>query len=72
MRGKALQARRQKNRELAIRDMANRCASCKRSFSESKQIVESFLVDAKFCSDACLDDYTQAGKTPKPLQRFGR
>lgn len=46
--------RRQRNAELARQDRANRCAVCQRNLLECPAILEDFLIDGKFCSDACL------------------
>ncbi len=45
------------NRELAQKDAQNRCTLCKRNLNEVGVIVEDFLLEGKFCSDACLKQY---------------
>lgn len=63
MRGKRLTDRRQRLRALAAADQANRCATCKRDLREASQILEDFLMEGKFCSDACLDDARERQKS---------
>ncbi len=47
-----LKDRRQRLRELAERDAANRCAHCR--IALNGLIFESFLTPGRFCSDGCL------------------
>ena len=54
-----IEARRQRNRDLAAEDAAHRCLQCKRNLAEAAQIVEDFLLDGKFCSESCLDAYRE-------------
>lgn len=56
MRGKALNDRREKNRALAERDAANRCAICKRAFMASMKVYTRLGVTKLYCSPECLDE----------------
>ncbi len=49
--------RRKKNREIAAIDQANRCWECKLDLAQAGVVIEDFLIDGKFCSDACLEQF---------------
>lgn len=55
MRGKRLEARKQRLRELARIDLANRCASCKRALPAFGK-VEDWVTGQRFCSWTCYDE----------------
>lgn len=56
---KQLDARRERNRELAIADRAHRCAVCLRALPATGAKT-LFGDDRKFCSDDCLDSAEHA------------
>ena len=57
-----IKARQDRNRELARIDSEHRCAFCKRNLRETVVIIEDFLFDGKFCSDACLEQAKAVGR----------
>lgn len=52
---KHVKARQARNRELAVKDAARRCAFCRRIVDGGS--IHDFLLDKKFCNDACQADY---------------
>ena len=55
MRKKQLEARRQRNRALAIEDAKHRCSVCKRALPRLG-VLWDFGGGRRYCSDACLED----------------
>lgn len=55
MRGKALKTRRERNRELAAQDAANRCNQCKRALGPRRLV--DLASGHKFCDRECFADY---------------
>jgi hypothetical protein len=81
MRGKRLEAHKQRLRELATKDRARRCQRCWRALP-SIGAVEDWASGRRFCSFDCYEDakglpgdperdFTEAGRAKK-LTRIGR
>lgn len=68
---KALETRRQRNRELALVDASRRCGSCKRELPKTG--VKMRWADSRmYCSDACLADAGAAEKLREDRLRENR